>query len=79
MTLSGGGKKTFADVVGGGGTGELASVTVSASTEAEFNGTLDSIAIVVASTGTLQIDAASNADTISNSGTLKVNHTLEYG
>ena len=77
MTLSGGGKKTFADVVGGGGTGELASVTVSASTEAEFNGTLDSIAIVVASTGTLQIDAASNADTISNSGTLKVNHTLD--
>jgi hypothetical protein len=77
ITLSGAGKKTFAGVVGGGGTGELATLAVSATTEAEFNATLDAIAVTVASTGTLQIDAASNADTITNSGTLKVNHTLD--
>jgi uncharacterized protein with beta-barrel porin domain len=77
LTLSGAGKKTFAAVVGGGGTGELGTLTVSASSEGEFNATLDAIAITVASTGTLQIDAASNANTIANSGTLKVNHTLD--
>ena len=77
VTLSGAGKKTFAAAVGGGGTGELGTLAVSATTEAEFNGTLDAIAITVASTGTLQIDGASNADTITNSGTLKVNNTLD--
>ena len=75
LTLSGAGKKTFAGVIGGGGTGEIGTLSLAAVTEAEFNGTLDAVAIT--NLGTLQIDGASNADTITNSGTLKVNNTLD--
>ena len=75
IALSGSGTKTFADVVGGGGSDEIATLTVAAATTAEFNGTLDATAIT--NLGTLQIDGASNADTITNSGTLIVNNTLD--
>jgi len=75
LNFSGTGAKTVSGVIGGAGTDELGSITVAAGSSVEFNATMDSLAIT--NLGTMQIDAASKADTISNSGTLKVNHTLD--
>ena len=75
LAVTGTGKKTVAGIIGGAGTDEIGSVTVAANSEIEFNGTLDTVAIT--NLGTLQIDAASNANTISNSGTLNINSTLD--
>jgi hypothetical protein len=75
LSTSGSGSKTFSGAIGA--TLELASIAVAGTGLVEFNAAVDSIAATVAAGSTLQLDAASDITTITNSGTLNLNSSLD--